>query len=317
MSTVNKLIEIALNEVGYLEKATNEYLDEKTKNAGYNNYTKYARDLDKIKDFYNGRKQSYSWCDVFVDWCFVKTFGVERAQELLCQPDNSTGAGVGFSKSFYQKKDQYYSKNPKIGDQIFFKKGNKLCHTGLVYKVDSIKVYTIEGNTSDTNGLVSNGGCVSKKEYKLTSPSIDGYGRPAYSNQELEKTLTTLKIKKYVDNVDYEGLNVRDLRTDEIVDVIPIGTLLEIIEIINGKAYLGERKYVYANYLSDKMPKLKVVTGADSEGLNVRKKRNTLKINKPISCLKNGTKVKVYGTKFGWSKISPDTDAWVNSKYLK
>lgn len=317
MSTVNKLIEIALNEVGYLEKKDNKNLDEKENNAGSNNYTKYARDLDNIKDFYNGRKQSYSWCDVFVDWCFVKTFGVERAQELLCQPDNSTGAGVGFSKKFYQKKDQYYTKNPKIGDQIFFKKGNKLCHTGLVYKVDSSRVYTIEGNTSDSNGLVSNGGCVSKKSYNLTSSSIDGYGRPKYSNEELEITSSSYKMKKYVDNVDYEGLNVRDLGTDEIVDVVPIGTLLEIIEIINGKAYLGERKYVYANYLSDKMPKLKVVTGADSEGLNVRKKRNTLKINKPIACLKNGTKVKVYGTKFGWSKISPDTDAWVNSKYLK
>lgn len=317
MSTVNKLIEIALNEVGYLEKKDNNNLDDKKVNAGTNNYTKYARDLDNVKDFYNGRKQSYSWCDVFVDWCFVKTFGVERAQELLCQPDNSTGAGVGFSKSFYQKKNQYYSKNPKIGDQIFFKKSNKLCHTGIVYKVDSVRVYTVEGNTSDTDGLVSNGGCVNKKSYKLNSSSIDGYGRPKYSNDELGSNEISYKIKKYVDNVDYEGLNVRNIRNDEIVEIVPIGTLLEIVEIINDKAYLGNRKYVSAKYLSDKMPKLKVVTGADSEGLNVRKKRNTLRLNKPIACLKNGTKVKVYATKFGWSKISPDTEAWVSSKYLK
>ncbi len=316
MSTVNKLIEIALNEVGYLEKATNEYLDEKTKNAGYNNYTKYARDIDKIKNFYNGRKQSYSWCDVFVDWCFIQTFGVERAQELLCQTDNSTGAGVGFSKSFYQKKEQYYTRNPKKGDQIFFKKNNKLCHTGLVYKVDKERVYTIEGNTSESNGLVSNGGCVSKKSYKLNSPSIDGYGRPKYTNEELEKELSIDK-KMYVDNVDYEGLNVRDLNTNKIVETIPIGEQINIVKIINAKAYLGNDKYVYAVYLSEKEPKLKVVTGADKEGLNVRVKRNTHKKNKPIACLKNGTKVKVYGERFGWSKVSPDTDAWVISKYLK
>lgn len=39
-----KLIKTAEAEVGYLEKATNAQLDSKTANAGYNNYTKYARD---------------------------------------------------------------------------------------------------------------------------------------------------------------------------------------------------------------------------------------------------------------------------------
>ena len=87
----------------------------------------------------------------------------------------------------YLRKNQYYSKNPKIGDQIFFKKSNKLCHTGIVYKVDSVRVYTVEGNTSDSDGVVSNGGCVNKKSYKLNSSSIDGYGRPKYSNDELNK----------------------------------------------------------------------------------------------------------------------------------
>ena len=35
-----------LNEVGYLEKRSNYMLDNKTANAGYNNYTKYTRDID-------------------------------------------------------------------------------------------------------------------------------------------------------------------------------------------------------------------------------------------------------------------------------
>ena len=53
----NKVIEIALAEVGYLEKKTNSNLDSKTANAGYNNYTKYARDFDeKYPNFYNGKK---------------------------------------------------------------------------------------------------------------------------------------------------------------------------------------------------------------------------------------------------------------------
>ena len=56
MSEVKKVLEIALAEVGYLEKKSNNQLDNKTANAGYNNYTKYARDLDAIPDFYNGKK---------------------------------------------------------------------------------------------------------------------------------------------------------------------------------------------------------------------------------------------------------------------
>ena len=43
----SKVIDIALGQVGYLEKKSNSNLDSKTANAGYNNYTKYARDFDK------------------------------------------------------------------------------------------------------------------------------------------------------------------------------------------------------------------------------------------------------------------------------
>lgn len=317
MSTLSQLLKVALSEDGYTEKNSNENLDDKTANQGKNNYTKYARDLDKIKDFYNGRKQSFSWCDVFVDWCFVQTFGVKRAQELLCQPDKSTGAGVGFSKSFYEKKNQYH-KIPKVGDQIFFKENNKICHTGLVYKIDVTYVYTIEGNTSSAKGVVSNGGCVRTKKYRLNASSIDGYGRPDYSEKELDEVETaTNRMIMYVDNVDYEGLNVRLLKNNEVVEILPIGTKIEIEKIINKKAYLTNDKYVYATYLSKQYPKLKVVTGADEEGLNIRKKRNTKKSNKPIACIKNGTKVKVYETEAGWSRISPNSEAWVISKYLK
>ena len=51
-----KILQVALNEVGYLEKASMSQLDDKTANAGNANITKYARDLDAI-GFFNGRKQ--------------------------------------------------------------------------------------------------------------------------------------------------------------------------------------------------------------------------------------------------------------------
>lgn len=183
MCKASEIVKIALNEVGYLEKASNANLDDKTANAGSNNFTKYARDLDNISGFYNGKKNGFPWCDVFVDWCFVKAFGANKAKELLCQPDRSLGAGCGYSMDYYKKKGQFHI-SPAIGDQIFFKSGNSISHTGIVYDVDKTYVYTVEGNTSSASGVVVNGGSVAKKKYSLSYSNIAGYGRPSYDKEE-------------------------------------------------------------------------------------------------------------------------------------
>lgn len=185
-----KVISIALAEVGYIEKASASQLDSKTANTGSANYTKYARDLDAIS-FYNGRKQGFAWCDVFVDWCFVQAYGKAAALALTFQPTNAKnncGAGCKYSMQYYQKKGQFYS-SPQPGDQIFFRGSDGTpSHTGLVYKVSGSTVYTIEGNTSSTAGVVSNGGSVCKKSYKMTNSRIAGYGRPAYGTQNTSQT---------------------------------------------------------------------------------------------------------------------------------
>lgn len=179
------VIEIAQAEIGYLEKASNNYLDSKTSNAGTKNFTKYARDLDAIPGFYNGKKNGYPWCDVFVDWLFVKAFGAEEAKRLLCQPSQSLGAGCPFSMNYYKNKGQFKT-SPQPGDQIFFKgDSGSITHTGLVYKVDQTYVYTIEGNTSSTSGVVANGGAVRDKKYQLNYNRIAGYGRPAYDAEPI------------------------------------------------------------------------------------------------------------------------------------
>lgn len=192
MNELDKLLSIAMQEEGYLEKKSNSQLDDKTANAGSNNYTKYARDFDeKYTTFYNGKKNGYAWCDVFVDWCFVQAFGEERARELLCQPLRSCGAGVGYSCDYYKAKGQFYSSNPKVGDQIFFKNSSGArTHTGLVYQVDANYVYTIEGNTSSTAGVVANGGCVRKKKYARNYKYIYGYGRPNYKVEPQKPTFS-------------------------------------------------------------------------------------------------------------------------------
>lgn len=179
-----KVIALALAEVGYLEKKSAEQLDNQTANAGAANYTKYARDLDALGDFYNGRKQGYAWCDVFVDWLMVQCFGTAAALKLLCAKPKSSGAGCTYSLNYYIAAGQYHKRTdkPEVGDQIFFGSVGNSNHTGIVYEVDDTTVYTVEGNTSGADGVVPNGGAVCRKSYPLASSAIAGYGRPKYND---------------------------------------------------------------------------------------------------------------------------------------
>lgn len=181
MTGPDRLLATALAEVGYIEKATNAQLDDKTANPGKGNWTKYARDLDGLGNIYNGKKNGYDWCDVFVDWCFVQTFGQELGVQLLCQALNGLGAGVKYSAQYYKGKGQFHESGPQPGDQIFFGDANSWWHTGIVTRTDGKYVYTIEGNTTSAAGVVANGGCVAEKRYLLTYKNIKGYGRPDWS----------------------------------------------------------------------------------------------------------------------------------------
>lgn len=175
------VIDIALAEVGYLEKKSNKSLNSKTANAGSANYTKYGRDMHKlypsVMDF------PASWCDAFVDWCFQKAYGVSNAKGLL---GGNFDDYTPNSAQLYKNKGAWGT-TPKIGAQIFFKNSKRICHTGLVYDFDSKYVYTVEGNTSGVSGVVANGGGVCKKKYVRTNSRIAGYG---YPNYDTETTVT-------------------------------------------------------------------------------------------------------------------------------
>lgn len=183
MRPVERLLATARAEIGYIEKDTNAQLDDKTANAGDGNWNKYARDLDALGVVYNGKKNGYAWCDIFTDWCFIQTFGLELGLKLLCQAKKGVGAGCSGSANYYKQKGQFHISGPQPGDQIFFTNdgGKTMYHTGIVEKVAGGRVYTIEGNTSSAAGVVENGGCVRDKSYALTYSKIGGYGRPDFS----------------------------------------------------------------------------------------------------------------------------------------
>lgn len=204
MSPIDKLISTLEKEEGYLEKASNAFLDDKTSNVGSNNWTKYARDMD-LFDAYNSPKNGYSWCDMFVDWGFVQSFGFDTAMEMTYQPVGGNGAGCTGSANYYKANKQFFS-TPKVGDQIFFKgNGNTFTHTGIVIKIEGGRVYTIEGNTSSKEGVIANGGGVFKKSYPLNYAKIGGYGRPNYALVAEEEEMTLEQFKAMLAEVRKES----------------------------------------------------------------------------------------------------------------
>ena len=170
------VIDLARSEIGYHEKASNAQLNDPTANSGGANYTKYAEYLDSFAGFYNGPKNGYAWCDVFVDYLFVKTFGEEKGRQMLCQPMNSAGAGCLYSAQYYKDAGRWHRNAPEPGDQIFFSySAGEYSHTGIVEEVSGDTVTTIEGNTSDSVG---------RRTYNIGNASIAGFGTPNWKLAE-------------------------------------------------------------------------------------------------------------------------------------
>ena len=163
---IEKLILIAKNEIGYLEKKSKIQLDDKTANAGSNNYTKYWRD---IKPSYQGQP----WCAAFVSWCFMKAFGLDKAKKLLKH----------WPYVYCPTMSELFTLNsyPKIGDIVIFYHNGTFTHTGLVTAVIGDKFYTIEGNTSGASGIIANGGGVCAKSYYNSKLPGTKFCTPDYS----------------------------------------------------------------------------------------------------------------------------------------
>ena len=163
---INRVIEIAKAEIGYLEKASNAQLDNKTANAGYNNCTKYWRD---VYSAYQGQ----AWCACFVSWVLMKAFDQETAEKMLKHWPYVYCPTLG---SLFTK----YA-NPQVGDIVIFYRSGTFAHTGIVTEVNGDLFKTIEGNTSGASGIVDNGGGVCAKSYYNSSLPGTKFCRPDWS----------------------------------------------------------------------------------------------------------------------------------------
>lgn len=211
--------------ISYLEKRSAAYLDDFQRNAGYNNYTKFARD---VNSWGQPGCQGQPWCAVYQFWKLTKALGLKTALQIM---------GGGFyncrNVTRHAQSKETWKKAPKKGALIIFRNGS---HIGSVNKYDTQYVYTNEGNTSSTPGVVVNGGSCCNKKYKLNAPVIDGYVWIDYGAEEQTSTDTAVKLNKtpkYVGKVTATELNVRSwagkenptikkwplLKKDNLVDV--------------------------------------------------------------------------------------------------
>ena len=270
----NLFLEIANNQVGVKEIPVNQV---------------------KYNDWYYDRHvsgSSYPWCVVFVCWVASQ-----------CNVLGSLIPRTASSSAMYRwfKKNTNITMQPLPGYIGFVKNtgSNKASypaeHTFIVYEVNGDTITTIEGNID--NRVV--------KQKRKIDDKILGFGVVNWDYST---------VYKYVDNVDYEGLNVRYVSNGaKTGKVLQQATRVEVFKEDGNKAYISNTTYVDKNYLVNKVPPYKVVSNAKG-GLNVRSKANIL--GRKLATLPNGNRVKVYQVKGNWSRVSPGS-AWCYSKYLK
>lgn len=188
-SELEKIIEVAKGEVDYLEKKSNSQLDSKTANAGYNNWTKYWRD---IKSEWQGQP----WCACFITWVFQTALGKDRAKQLLKH----------YPYTYCPTMASLFTLNsaPKVGDIVIFKKDGVYAHTGLVIAVSGNSFTTIEGNTSGASDVVPNGGGVCQKTYNLSNVNAK-FCRPNYSSTAIISDANKVVVSDDMHSVKWKG----------------------------------------------------------------------------------------------------------------
>lgn len=183
MKPSDQILEIARAQIGYMGHGSRRDLDD-PQGDGKAMYTKYARDLDDIQ-YFNGKKQGFDWCAVFIAWVYFKAFGRELSQRVLSYPERSCAAGVKWVYT-YGKRAGRIVKNPQPGDIIILTSvnGQSWQHVGIVSAITADRVATIEGN---------NGNRVREWGYDKDNPRIAGYLRPRWDLIEIEPERYTVK----------------------------------------------------------------------------------------------------------------------------
>lgn len=222
----DKIIDIALSEVGYTQK---------------NGYNKFSA------EFGNGYT---AWCNYFVVWC-AKKAGV--SSEAITGTGSYNGNCYIYMNAlrnqgrFFENDGSY---TPKKGDLVFYnssKGTSNSTHIGFVVSADANTVTTIEGNVT-VNGTRGVGKNVRPRYSYVGNMIIIGFGVPAYSGEEIPKAeikketnyypetpKVTPKKKKLIDPKKFEtGSSVEDrIKLCEQITTVPQKEEADFIRVLD------------------------------------------------------------------------------------
>jgi len=199
------ILAIALSQLGYQEGASSGAFSGEV--SGGQNYVEFSYNMGDLGLGYGG--SDYPWCASFVSWCLYQSHATDQAtykdlgrnhigdykyiwKEISCSQWVRQLKGAGYYKYSAYEGGSY---TPKYGDLVFFQNSKGVAHIGICLYTSGGRIYTVEGNTSDSSGLEANGGGVYFKNYALSTSYINGYGvLPYKSNSSVAK-------------IDYSGSN--------------------------------------------------------------------------------------------------------------
>lgn len=195
--TVEELVKVACEEIGYEEKASNAGLDGKHTNVGRNNYTKYG---EWYKENCDGNHPAY-WCEQLTSWCAYKACkmhqknsftgwvqfdgkwiyefnGVVLKGRWIKHSDRwyvTDEAGYMITGWFKQDNDEWYYLNPQDGAML---SGQWINVDGADYYLTSSGVMAKSGYIKDSDKelyyWVDDKGKY-QKEYDTVTPKFDKY----------------------------------------------------------------------------------------------------------------------------------------------
>ena len=165
-------VAVALTQIGYHEgNGTAELGGGNT--TGNGNFTEYNYANGKI-----GGTYGYAWCATFASFC-LDAAGAKSAAGGKFASCTLWLARLKEEGRFRTRASGY---TPREGDLIFFRSAGATRdsdHVGLVRAAEGGRVYTIEGNASNS---------VCLRDYALSDTYIVGYGTPDYGGKRLSKS---------------------------------------------------------------------------------------------------------------------------------
>lgn len=172
----DKIIDIALNEAGYLQQ---------------NGYNKYSA------EFGNGYTD---WCNYFVVWC-AKQAGI--SPEAITGTSSYNGNCYIYMTALMNQGRFFLndgSYTPQKGDLVFYNSSRSTSgstHVGFVLSANESTVEVIEGNVgvNGTRGVAKK----TRPRYSFITNDmvIIGFGVPAYSGEEIPKVELKKTVNKY------------------------------------------------------------------------------------------------------------------------